>query len=344
MKYAIEVFAALLIMQLVLPASVIQTHNDSIENTYVSDTKSIRTQDDISPTAEETAAENVSIADEGIVIKLSRDGEVKEMPLEEYLIGVVFAEMPASFEPEALKAQAVAARSYTMYKMLTQALALHENGAHICTDYAHCSAYISFEDALEKYAEEYLTPLWEKVAACVKATSGEIMTYQGQPINAVFHAMSYKATESSSDVWGGDSLYLRSVASPEDEESGIDGLITVSKFTGAELAKLLKDNGYKGDLSDDPSNWLGECTATPSGRVESLEIGTAKLTGTRIRELFSLRSAKFELAYDNGFIFTVYGYGHGVGMSQQGANLYAKRGMKYREILAHYYTGADIVG
>lgn len=257
-------------------------------------------------------------------ITLIDGAEEKKLSLEDYIEGVVLAEMPASYNEEALKAQAVAARTYAVNKMRSR---VHEGGA-LCADFSCCQAYI----APENYTggEDNLS----KVKKAVSETKGVIMTYDGEPITAVFHSMSAGKTAAASDVWGSDVPYLKSVdSSLEKTEENYETTVTVpiTEFTG-KLSSLSSD--YKGDLTIPPPE------RDSGGYVKRITIGSVTFSGNAIRNLFSLRSTNFNLGFSDGYaVFTVRGYGHGVGMSQHGANLLAEKGENYKEILKTYYTG-----
>ena len=283
-----------------------------------------------------------------ISVMNARTNEVstEEYDLEEYLCGVVFSEMPSSFEVEALKAQAVAARSFCVYKMLYSTCEAKQEhcGADICNDYRHCKDYISYEEACEKYGEDYIKPLWEKIQSAVYATKDEIITYESEPAMAVFHAMSSKSTESAENVWGNPVPYLVSVPSEEENnKSDIKNYITESIFDADEFKNALISNNFTADFPEDINLWISNIALNSSGRVDSVNICGNIITGRKLREIFALRSTDFILEYKNqAFIFTVRGYGHGVGLSQYGANLMALEGKNYIEILSWYYTGVKI--
>lgn len=269
--------------------------------------------------------------------------------LDEYLCGVVFAEMPASFEIEALKAQAVAARSFCIYKMLnpSESDAAAHHGADVCSDSSHCKAYISYDNACAERGEDYISPLWEKVRQAVIDTSGEIVAYDSEPAIAVFHAMSNKSTESAENIWGGNVPYLVSVPTLEGENSQeIKNFMTTSVFDAEEFKAVLLTNGFRAEFSEPPALWISDAEFNSSGRIDTLKICGKVITGKRLREIFSLRSTDFDLKYndiDGCFVFSVRGYGHGVGMSQYGANLMAKNGEDYESILLWYYKGVEVV-
>ena len=275
--------------------------------------------------------------------------EILHKELDDYLCGVVFAEMPSSFEIEALKAQAVAARSYCVYKMLyfNEREREFHHGADVCTDSAHCKAYISYDKACGKWGEEYILPLWEKVKNAVTDTSGEIIVYDSEPAIAVFHAMSNRTTESAENIWGGNVPYLVSVPTSESEApEAIKNFSTASAYSPQEFKSRLISNGFRGDFNEKPELWIGDITYNSSGRVDNIKICGKAISGKRLREIFLLRATDFYLEYkkiDDRFVFDVKGYGHGVGMSQYGANLMAREGKSYDDILMWYYTGVEII-
>ena len=268
---------------------------------------------------------------------LKKDGSVEEMDMQDYLRGVVSAEMPPGFHPEALKAQAVAARSYAMY-----CASFSKHGrAQVCTDYACCQAWQSEEECKAKWGERYDENA-EKIRAAVEATRGEYLASGGLPVFAAFHSSSAGATENSADVWSAVP-YLVSVESPETAED-VPNYVSVVRCSPIDLRDTVLSAHSEADFSGPEENWVGELRRGGSGRVASVELGGISLEGTEIRQLFSLRSTAFELVYDEGvFTFTVTGFGHGVGMSQYGADKMARLGADYREILAHYYPGTVLV-
>lgn len=287
--------------------------------------------------------------DGDILITVSDEaGNVSLFKLEEYLAGTVFAEMPSKFEPEALKAQAVAARSYCYYKMAHRSSseskpsgesAEGHPAADVCNDYSHCKAYTSYEYACEKYGEPYTVEAFAKIRAAISETKGEILVYQNEPALAVFHSMSASFTESAANVWGGDVPYLVSAPTPEDfytENVSSSVILSTSEIlTGLAFA------GYPCD-ADSP---VPSINFNDSGRVGFVNIFGVSISGVEFRRIFSLRSADFSIAFDaalNQYAISVYGVGHGVGMSQYGANLLALDGFSYRDILLRYYSGVEV--
>ena len=287
-------------------------------------------------TGAESEAGNASSASlpEEIVLLDAERGTTVMLPLEEYIVGVVAAEMPYTFQAEALKAQAVAARSYCLYKW--EHSLSHEGGADVCTDHAHCAAYVTEQELVVRYGKSTAARILKKIRTAVSDTEGEVMTYQGKAVLALFHSRSFLTTESSENVWGGAYPYLVSVPTPEEDSVST---VTVSDealrkaFTGEEAYPV--SLGFSAKLTS---------TLNSSGRQGTLTYAGVTLTGRKVRSLLSLRSSRFEYERtENGCVFTVHGYGLGVGMSQYGANTMALAGADYREILTHYYTGAVIV-
>lgn len=272
---------------------------------------------------------------------LHKDNEkVEEVALDEYLYGVVSAEMPASFEKEALKAQAVVARTYTIYKIVNND-GKHED-ADICDDSTCCQAWISKENRLSKWKEEERNSNWSKIVEAVNDTQGKIITYEGKPINAFFHSNSGGTTEAPINVWGGSGYpYLQSVStSGEDAYSQYN---SEAEFTKKEFEEKIKKehSDFKIDYKKEDCIKVEEYTE--GNRVKSVKIGNLDLSGVEVRNIFGLRSANFKIIMKNNKIrFEVLGYGHGVGMSQTGADSLAKEGKNYEDIIHHFYTGVEI--
>lgn len=271
-------------------------------------------------------------------VTVKNGDEVQEMDMQSYLVGVVAAEMPASFEPEALKAQSVAARSYALYCAET---GRHGDTAQVCTDFACCQAWSSEDTLRRNWGGSYDEKL-EKIKTAVEATAGEYLCYDGAPVFAAFHSSSAGATEDCGAIWSARP-YLISVDSPETADE-VPNYISSVELSALDFRDTVLYARPDADFTGDESEWIGEITHDESGRVASAVLGGEKLSGTELRSLFSLRSTAFTLEYTgSSFLFTVTGFGHGVGMSQYGANVMAKSGADYREILAHYYPGTQLV-
>ena len=278
-----------------------------------------------------------SPAVEAVQVCVKHGDMVADVPLEVYLIGVVASEMPADFEPEALRAQAVAARTYTLYCARTGKHA----DADVCTDFHCCQAWKSDEAMREDWGEAYPEKL-SRIRDAVESTAGEYLQFAGQAAFTAFHSSSAGFTEACGAIWS-ELPYLVSVSSPEDSSS-VPNYVSSFSISAPELCDTLRLLHPEANFSAPPEEWIGEITRDESGRVSALTIGGAAFTGVKLRELFALRSTAFTLDYaDGNFTFTVIGFGHGVGMSQYGANVMASDGADYRTILAHYYPGTELV-
>lgn len=256
-----------------------------------------------------------------------QDGSVQNMNLDEYLTGVVLAEMPAQFQDEALKAQAVVARTYTMKRSISKS---KHAGSTVCTDPSCCQAYCSPEEYLSRgNSEEFV----EKIKLAVQATRGEVLTFEGEYIEATYFACSGGRTESAVAVWGDQIPYLQAVDSPGEENA--NHYTDTVTFGKKEFAAAL--GIHEGELS---GQWLRGISYTDGGGVEYIHIGNKEFAGTAVRSALGLRSTAFVLTVLGDTVtITTKGYGHRVGMSQQGAQAMALEGKTYDEILSHYYQG-----
>ncbi len=258
------------------------------------------------------------------------DGTMEEMGLEEYLTGVLLGEVPADFEPEALKAQAVAARTYTAKAVLTGGK--HADGS-LCADFACCQAYLSETEYLAAGGtEEDL----EKIRAAVMDTAGLVLSFEGGLIEATYFSCSGGRTEDAQAVWGTDYPYLRAVASPGEE-----GAAHYQDVISVDTNAFQKTLGRV--LEGKPETWFGTRTLTPGEGVDTLEIGGESYSGVRLRQLFGLPSTAFTVSVEGKqILFRTKGFGHRVGMSQYGADAMAVTGSDFREILGHYYPGTTV--
>jgi len=266
------------------------------------------------------------VAQANIITIYRSNGTVLNIELEEYLVGVVAAEIPASFNVEALKAQAIVARTYTL-KRISRGLTLGDTAA--TQEYKDINQMKNtWQGDFQKY--------YDKIKSAVDATKGKYITYGGTYIDAVYHSTSNGYTEDSVYVWGNSIPYLKSVDSSWDK--------TASSYLRTET----KDNNTILNIlgisisADTPVEVLSRNT---SGRITSIKIGNSTYTGVNLRNLLGLRSADFDIVVQNGnLVFTTRGYGHGVGMSQYGANGMANNGYNYAQIITHYYQGVQIAG
>ncbi len=267
-----------------------------------------------------------------------KTNEIEEVKIDDYLCNVVSAEMPADYELEALKAQAIVARTYTIYKVQNKK---HEN-ADICDDSTCCQAWVSKENRLERWEETKREKNWNKIQQCVNETKGKIITYNNQPINAFFHANSGGTTELPVNVWGGSGLPYLQVVQTAGEE-GYTQYSSEVDLTQEELINKLKTKyeDIQIDFNNDEDVKIIE--HTDSNRVKTVKFGNHELSGVETRTLLGLKSTNFEIKKENNQIkFLVKGYGHGVGMSQTGANTMAKQGNNCEEIIKHFYVGIEI--
>ena len=269
------------------------------------------------------------------------DGEaVQEMTVAAYLPGVVRGEMPATFAMEALKAQAVTARTYLYYKVTTGSKPGHPDAA-VCMFPDCCAAYTAQDKAAAKWGDK-AAEYEAKIQQAVQETDGQVMFYDGQPILAAFHSSSDGVTANSGDVWVKDLPYLVSVESPESGDS-VPNYYSVKTFGAAEFQKTFAAAHSEAAFGDDPASWVKDAVRNDSGRVENVTIGGVTVEGTEVRTMFGLRSASFTVECTKEEVtFRVTGYGHGVGMSQYGANTLAGEGKTWQEILHWYYTDVTI--
>lgn len=270
-------------------------------------------------------------------------GEVMELSMREYIIGAVCAEMPASFEEEALKAQAVAVHTYAVRQKLLES----ENptsdlcGAHLSNDSSRYQAYFTESQARQFYGTGF-DQAYEKITAAADEVLPYILVYEDEPILAAFCSMSSGTTESAENVWGADVPYLVPAESTADENA--PNFLEEKIFEAAELKTLLEDAFPDADFSQPVKNWLTAEDVSDSGTVLTANAGGTAVTGQEVRTALSLRSAAFDVEWNGDTCtITTKGYGHGVGMSQYGADAMAKTGADWQEILMHYYTGAEIV-
>ena len=293
---------------------------------------------------EENKEENFEPYDykEHSTIKLlhKEDGSIEEMELDNYLLGVVSAEMPANFEQEALNAQSVVARTYTLYTIKNSKK--HEE-ADICDDSNCCQAWISKENRLARWDENLREENWNKIETAVNTTKGKIITYNGEVIDAFFHSNSGGLTETPAGVWGGTNYPYLQVVETAGEE-GYSQYSSEMVLSKEEFKNKILEKHQDLDIDFSKENQIEITEYTASNRVRTIRVGNINISGTEMRSLLGLRSTNFTFKIeDNNIIFDVIGYGHGVGMSQTGADSMAKQGSNYEEIIKHFYTGVEIV-
>ncbi|HAN09840.1 MAG TPA: stage II sporulation protein D [Clostridiales bacterium] len=251
--------------------------------------------------------------------------ETQKLDLEDYVLGVVAAEMPASFEIEALKAQTLAARTYSL-----------KNKAFITNDINCDQAFASKEELKKRWGKNF-EKNYNKIKLAISETKGEIVVFNGELIDAVYHSTSAGETQNAEDVWKYSHPYLISVMSTLDSKApSYNAEVRVSE---KKLLEIFRNNlGIKEKKVN-----LKVKERYETGYVKTILINKTEVKGTELRKLLNLRSNNFDIEKKGSeYIFKTKGYGHGVGMSQYGANFLAKEGMKYDEIIKHYYTGVEI--
>lgn len=266
--------------------------------------------------------------------------KVEKINLDEYITNVVSAEMPADYELEAIKAQAVVARTYTIYKITTSK---KHDEADICDKSTCCQAWLSKEERFKRWDEDKRILNWNKIVQAVNQTAGKIITYEDKPINAFFHANSGGKTQVPFYVWGGTGYPYLQVVETLGEENYSQYSSQV-KFTKNGFIEKLKKEHEDFEINFEEENCINIIQRDDSNRVVTVKIGNLNLSGVETRTILGLRSANFtiEISKDE-VLFKVIGYGHGVGMSQTGADALARQGKNYEEIIKHFYTGVEII-
>jgi len=279
--------------------------------------------------------------DKSNVILVLLGDDIEALTMEQYLIGVVAAEMPASFELEALKAQAVAARTNALHFKRVANKPRHPD-ANVCSDFSCCTAFNDDERLRSRWGDDYIVNI-ERIISAVTGTDGIYLSYNDEPILAAFHSSSSGNTESSENVWVTALPYLRSVYSPESDIYVPNYVTSVTVSAEMFIETVLE--AYPGALLEgDEHSWITNITYTESGRVYELLVGGVIVKGTMLRSMFNLRSTAvtFEWSGSGSITFTTTGFGHGVGMSQYGANVMALYGQNFTDILNVYYTGVSV--
>lgn len=308
-----------------------KTTQSTNTNTTVNSNKNTSTNKNNTNSSNSNSNSNVqngntsSIPSNNIINVKLTNGSVIQISLEDYVIGVVGAEMPAEFNAEALKAQAVAARTYALKKT--------SNGSTISASISD-QAYNTIDELKSKWGSSF-SKYYEKIKNAVSATKGQVLTYNGSYIEALFFSTSNGKTEDSVNVWGNSFAYLKSVDSPWDTSE--------RSYSGSKTLSISEINKKLG-VSISSVNDIVIKSKTAGDRVKEVTFSGKSFTGVKIRTLLGLKSADFDISQNgNNIVFTTRGYGHGVGLSQYGANGMAKAGYSYKQILMHYYTGVSLI-
>lgn len=328
-----------LITIILIPTIIVKTFSfGSLENNFKASSQK--------PSKEKI--EKLDEADEdfegSIKVYNTRNQQVEKIDLEEYVKGVVAAEMPAEFHIEALKAQAIASRTYALSRMENYADGHpdHEQ-APLCTG-IHCQAYLTLDELINTHSKDWEEKYWSKIEESVDSTEGQVLYYEGKIVEPLYHSTSGGITEDSLDVFAVDIPYLKSVDSPYEEEA--PKFKTLTTLTGDEfLQKLSAKYPSSNVTKDNLSEKIKLVEKTQSGRIKKIAIDGTVINGGEIRDIYELNSTNFTISYNpktNIIEIETIGYGHGVGMSQWGANGMGKKGESCEEILKHFYTGVEI--
>lgn len=341
MKNPILILGGILICSISLPIIISFVSYKDIDNNINLEKKPIKQEIQTKKTKEIINYETVNKEAPIINVYNHKLGINQSMNIEQYLYGVLSGEMSADFDIEALKAQALAARTYVAYKQKQGNQSAHK-GAVVCTDYKHCQEYKSESELEKSYGKEWMEKSYPKIKQAVDETKGQIITYQGEPIVTLYFSTSSGKTENNDEVFSANYPYLKSVDSPYDK---IAPKYTSSlRLTNEEFVNHFKSSYNNINLNEyNLSNQVKVIKRSEAGSVEFIKIGNKELKGTDVRSVLNLNSANFEMKFDGDYVdISVKGYGHGVGMSQWGAQGMAQEGYKYYEILSHYYTGTTI--
>lgn len=289
---------------------------------------------------QEDAAEPTAAPSEPVIcVQNATTGETLQVPVLEYMIGAVASEMPITWSDEALKAQAVAAHSYALYQR-DHADAERFGGAWFAVDPARRQGYMS-KEVLQSYWGEDFEANYQRLTELLTPLKDTILLYDNAPAAACYHAISNGHTESSQVVWGEALPYLEGVDSSVDKSA--EGYEETVEYTTQQVYDMLSTPFAGIDLDKDPEEWFGDCTFTAAGYVDTIEVGGIFIKGTQLRTALGLRSSCFTVSQtEEGFAFTTKGYGHGVGLSQCGAQAMAAQGQTYEQILSWYYPGTTL--
>ncbi len=324
---------AVIIFMIILPTTVITNSATKIKDK--NEDKAVMSNINTSTNTEIKFA-----GQEMINVYITSKGKVEEVNIEDYVCGVVASEMPAEFNIEALKAQAIASRTYLASKAVNNCVNGH--GADVC-DSVHCQVYKSKEESIAKWDSTKAQEYWSKIEEAVKATAGQVISYNGELVMyPQFFATSSGKTENSADANWGNIPYLKSVSSTGEESAPkyqSEKSISIAEFINSVNIKYPDANMNTANIASQ----IAVLSRSEAGGVKTLKVGNKELSGSEFRFLVGLNSTNFTyIIKEDEIIFNCKGYGHGVGMSQWGANAMAKRGENYEAILKHYYTGVDI--
>ncbi len=279
-----------------------------------------------------------------VKVFMTKENTIKELDLEEYITGVVASEMPVGFGIEALKAQAVAARTYALAHVteLGGTACKNGKGAYLC-DTVHCQVYMTKDERIKAWGRDKGEEYWNKIKLAVEGTSGQVLTYNNDLVMEPYYfSTSSGKTENSEDVFSTSIPYLRSVESPGEEKA--KNAKSSKSFKYKELSEIINSNYYNANVtSGNIKKQIVVINRTQAGSVKNIKVGSITMTGSKFRKMLNLKSSNFDIKFKlNGIEVDCSGYGHDVGMSQNGANAMAKDGKSYINILTHYYQGTVV--
>lgn len=349
MKTQITLSFFMAVMILLLPISAVLVTSDGLDADLIEQNSSSTTTPQQSDTSSSEVSENISTdisladfkTDVFRILDLSSN-EILTIPAFDYVVGAVASEMPYTYHEEALKAQAVSAYTYALRVRYQNQKSKPDNlkGADFSAEPSKYLGFMTEEIARERFGEKF-DEIWKKITNSVNDVFGEVIVYDEEPIIAAYHSLSSGKTETAENVWGNPVEYLVAVDSENDISA--EDYSTTDSFTLTQVKESLVSKYPNIKLPEDKTAWFNILKRSDSGTVLSLTVGSEFLKGSDIRSLFGLRSSNFTVTYqDEVFSFNVLGYGHGVGLSQQGANAMAKAGSSYRDILLHYYSNVSI--
>jgi stage II sporulation protein D len=331
MKPILYVIASIVVVLLVVPSTLVLIYSGPAEQ----HSQHVQKKENTPPYTKKNTTKPINFT---VHVFRVETGKIDSVPLEEYVEGVVSGEMPAEFEREALKAQALAARTYIALRIATKDFSDVPKGAHV-TDTIKHQVYMDEKQRREQWGSQYS---WKeaRIRQAVEETAGQVLTYEHEPINATFFSTSNGYTENSEDYWGNKIPYLRSVkvpwdtASPRYQETVTMKIDQLEKKLGTKIAQPAAAGNEA---------WEKVISRTAGQRVKEIKIGDKIFTGRKVRELLGLNSSHFSMSIkDNNIFIRTLGYGHGVGMSQWGANGMAKEGKTAEQIVAYFYKGVEI--
>ena len=348
MKNPLIVLASVVVCSIAIPILTSVVSYDSIEATPREDKKTVVVTKQITKQilkkAEKklTSYETINKKSPIINVYNHKLGKTQKMDIEEYLCGVLAGEMSSEFNLEALKAQAVAARTFVMYKENQGNSNKHKN-AVVCTDFKHCQEYKSYDELKSKNGKNWMKNSYSKIQQAVKETKGHIITYNDEPILTLYFSTSSGKTENCEEVFSKSYPYLKSVESPYDKNYSPKYVSALQISNKDFVDKFKKSYGGVQVNEIDLKNEIKILERSNGGSVEKIKIGNKEIKGTDVRSILNLNSANFDIKFNENYLdIVVKGYGHGVGMSQWGAEGMAKEGHKYYEILSHYYKDTQI--